>query len=426
MPALTRKFLSDPANLDLGGKRERVIFDDDVTGFALRVRVGGSIRWVFQFRDKISGKPFKKTIGDVRALSPDEARTEARKLWALVELGQNPAVAKRNAKADAKVTMGSLIDKYLADKRSEGIRPRTYAAIKEHLAPRASGLKQYWQPFLDKPVSQITRQMINNRMRDMIVETVAADGTTTFVRGIRSAEKARKVLHAFFEWAIREGVIPNDINPVSKARQPKSDQYRENNERNLSMDELVQVWRACGDDDFGRIVKLLILTGKRRDEIAGLRWSEINFANGYIRLPRERIKNGNHPKAQDDFVPITEQMLRVVHSVPRRANNDYLFGRAGYTGFSHGKAALDTQVVIPAWKLHDLRRTFASRIADQLDVLPHLVEALLNHIKKGLEGVYNKAEYMKQKRDALILWGEYVDELVSAELPKVVPIQKAA
>jgi hypothetical protein len=111
---------------------------------------------------------------------------------------------------------------------------------------------------------------------------------------------------------------------------------------------------------------------------------------------------------------------------PRRENNDYLFGRAGYTGFSCGKAALDTQVAIPAWKLHDLRRTFASRIADQLDVLPHLVEALLNHIKKGLEGVYNKAEYMKQKREALIRWGDHVEALVSAELPKVVPISKAA
>ena len=322
--------------------------------------------------------------------------------------------------------MGSLIDKYLADKRSEAIRPRTYAAIKDHLAPRAPGLKRYWQPLLDKPISQITRQMVNDQMREMIVETVAVDGTTTLVRGIRSAEKARKVLHAFFEWAIREGVVPNDINPVTKARQPKSDQYRENNERNLSMDELVQVWKACGDDDFGRIVKLLILTGKRRDEIADLRWSEIDFANGYIRLPRERIKNGNHPKAQDDLVPLTKQMLAVIYSVPRRANNDYLFGRSGFTGFSTSKAALDAQVAIPAWKLHDLRRTFASRIAEELDVLPHLVEALLNHIKKGLEGVYNKAEYMTQKRDALIRWGEFLDAKLGVEPANVVPMAKLA
>ena len=268
--------------------------------------------------------------------------------------------------------------------------------------------------------------MVNDQMRDMIVATVAVDGTTTLVRGIRSAEKARKVLHAFFEWAIREGVVPNDINPVTKARQPKSDQYRENNERNLSMDELVQVWRACGADDFGRVVKLLILTGKRRDEIADLRWSEIDFANGYIRLPRERIKNGNHPKAQDDLVPLTRQMLAVIYSVPRRANNDYLFGRSGFTGFSTSKATLDTQTAIPAWKLHDLRRTFASRIADELDVLPHLVEALLNHIKKGLEGVYNKAEYVAQKRDALTRWGEFLDAKLCVEPANVVPMAKLA
>jgi integrase len=131
-------------------------------------------------------------------------------------------------------------------------------------------------------------------------------------------------------------------------------------------------------------VRLLILTGQRREEIGRLRWSEITEAT--IRLPPERTKN----KRQHE-IPLAPQAQAIIKRQSRQG--EFVFGKAGFTQWTDAKAALDRRVALEPWRLHDLRRTCATGMAE-LGVLPHLIEAVLNHVsghKAGIAGVYNRA-----------------------------------
>jgi integrase len=148
--------------------------------------------------------------------------------------------------------------------------------------------------------------------------TVAAQlGTLVDVNGPAAARRARNVLSAFFAWAMREGLTEN--NPVIGTSRPYD---RGGRERVLSESELTQVWHAAGDDHYGTIVKLLILTGLRREEIGGLRWSEVDLAARLIQLPPRRSKNG-----RAHIVPLSDPAITLLRAVPRRADRDLVFVR---------------------------------------------------------------------------------------------------
>jgi integrase len=169
----------------------------------------------------------------------------------------------------------------------------------------------------------------------------------------------------------------------------------------------------------GAIVRLVILTGQRREEIGGLRWSEIDVSKGLIALPGERTKNH---RPQD--VPLTDTAAAVIAGCRRRQDRDLIFGEGigAYQGWSKSKAALDKSIAKKAgengrvgpWRLHDIRRTVSMRMSD-LGVLPHVVEAVLNHVsghKAGVAGTYNRSVYGPEKRAALELWTKHVLTLV--------------
>src|SRR5262249_50074359 len=158
------------------------------------------------------------------------------------------------------------------------------------------------------------------------------------------------------------------------------------------------------EGDFGNIVKLLMLSGQRRSEIGGLRWSEIDLREGQINLPGERTKNG-HPH----FVPLSEPVRTILSAQPRI--RDQVFGRGysaeGFAGWSAAKAALDERLPdMPHWSLHDLRRTMATGMGE-LGVQPHIIEAAINHQsghKAGVAGTYNRANYHAERKMALDKW----------------------
>jgi integrase len=229
-----------------------------------------------------------------------------------------------------------------------------------------------------------------------------------------------------FNWAMREGFdIP--ANPVFGTNRPAEPKSRQ---RVLTDGELAEIWFACRDDDHGRIIKLLALTGQRRDEIGGMRWSEIDEDKKLWTIPGFRTKNH-----REHIVPLSDSALVLVAASPRRTDRDYVFGdgprrnggdERGFSGWSKAKAALDQRILevrqqtdpkakrLP-WRLHDLRRTCATVMADRLGVLPYLVEAVLNHVsghKAGVAGVYNRAQYEGEVRDALKRWAEHVKTIV--------------
>jgi integrase len=209
-----------------------------------------------------------------------------------------------------------------------------------------------------------------------------------------------------FAWIMKEGVVLPRGNPAAftnkRAEQPR--------DRVLSNTELKLVWWAVNDDDYGRIVKLLILTGARAEEISGLQWSEID--NGSINLPGSRTKN-----KRAHVVPLTEPAKAIIASMERGKRTN-VFGRddSGFYGWSKCKTRLDQKLgdAVAPWRIHDLRRSAVTHMAE-LGVQPHIIEAVINHAsghKASVAGIYNRATYDKEKREALNLWAEHVMALV--------------
>jgi integrase len=224
---------------------------------------------------------------------------------------------------------------------------------------------------------------------------------------------------------MRQGVA--DVNPVLGTSKPADERPRD---RVLTDEELVTIWHVCRDDDYGRILRLLILTGQRRVEVGDARRSEIDFDARRWRLPASRTKNG-----QPHEVPLSDAAASLFRSAGRDGR-DLLFGRdeaAGYGGWSAAKRALDKRISdggskLESWHLHDIRRTVATRMAE-LGVMPHVVEAVLNHIsghKAGVAGVYNRALYAAEKRQALNRWAEHVTALVSGRASNVVALRPSS
>jgi integrase len=181
------------------------------------------------------------------------------------------------------------------------------------------------------------------------------------------------------------------------------------------------VWAALGADQFGDILRLLILTGQRREEIGGLRWSEVDFERALIVLQPARTKNKRLHE-----IPLSPQARAILERQPKR-RRELIFGRGegGFSGWSVGKARLDRHLLatrqeagakpMPDWRLHDLRRTAATGMAD-LGVLPHIVEAVLNHVsghRTGVAGIYNRARYETEMRDALERWADHVARITA-------------
>jgi integrase len=221
-----------------------------------------------------------------------------------------------------------------------------------------------------------------------------------------SADRARAALSTFFAWAIGEGLC--ETNPVVGTN--KHFDGERSRDRVLTDRELAVIWQALPDSDYGAIVRLLILTGQRREEIGALRWSEVDLEAREIALPPVRNKNG-----RPHDIPLSDQALSILKSRPARASRDLVFGNGprgrdgearscGFQGWAKAKLALDQQISsVDPWRLHDVRRTVATRMAE-LGVQPHVVEAVLNHVsghKAGVAGVYNRSSYAHEKREAL-------------------------
>jgi len=157
-----------------------------------------------------------------------------------------------------------------------------------------------------------------------------------------------------------------------------------------------------------------LLTGQRRTEVGGMRWGEIDRNKATWTIPAGRAKNG-----RQHVMPLAPLALEIIANTPRFVGRDYLFGpRAiGFTSWNRPKQLLDAKLGdrVEAWTLHDLRRTFCTRLAD-LGVLPHVIEAAVNHYsghRAGVAGVYNRSSYEKEVRAAMATWADHVSALVS-------------
>jgi integrase len=393
------------------GKTDALYFDDTVPGLALRVRAGGKKSWVFQYR--IGNKQRRLAFGTASALTPHEARKRAAHLHAEVKLGRDPSGDKSKARARASETFGAILPLFLA-RQEERLRPRAFVEVGRHLKHHAKRLHHL-------PLAEIARRDVAG-----VLTAVAAQLSGA------SANRVRSSLSAVFSWCIREGLL--DSNPAAWTER-REEVART---RLLTGDELREIWAALRDDAYGDIVRLLVLCGARREEIGGLRRSEVNLDKGLIVLPPERTKN--HREFE---IVLSPPALAILKSRPRLtwpdgSSCEFVFGR-GVRGFSDwvgAKADLDQRIMaarkakpvdaMPAWTLHDIRRLVSTTLHDRLGVAPHVAESILGHVghKSGVAGRYNLATYRSEKAAALALWAEHVLSVVEGRKSKIVTMQR--
>jgi integrase len=326
------------------GKVDHIIWDDTMPGFGIRIR-GDAKRWVVQYR--VGRQQRREALGDTRKVSLEDARKVARKRFAQVELGVDPGAERAQADARA-LTLAVVITRYLDAKRGVS-RPSTFKAAERYFAV-------HWKPLRNRPLDAIKRADIAARLQELVK-----------VHGRTSAARARDYLSALFSWSMREGLC--EANPVLVTNDPTEGIL--SRDRVLNDDEVRAIWNAAGDHDSGRIVKLLLLTGCRREEIGGLRWSEVSLDTGILTIPGTRTKNRHTLE-----LTLPTMAIDILQSVSRRDGRDYVFGHRGgpFSGWSAAKLRLDARITIAtgkplaAWRLHDLRRTMRTGLGRVIEV----------------------------------------------------------
>jgi integrase len=377
---------------------EIIAFDNALPGFGVRKRHHkNSASYLFQY--KIGAKHRRMTLGKCSAIDCETARKHAEKLYARVKLGEDPAGAKAESRSRAAETFGQCVKTYLAWQCPQ-VRARTFADIERHLTKNLA------------PLHSLHIGNVDRRAIALQLNRLAATAPV-------QANRTRASLSRFFNWAAGEGLVESNAAQLTN----KIDEGGAR-DRHLSETEIRTLWSALPGGDYSDIVKLLLLTGQRRNEIADLQWSEVDFERGIIELAPERTKNHRR-----HTIPMPDMVRDILQARPRREDRALVFGNGtgGFSGWSQAKARLDDAAKIPAWRIHDLRRTTATQMAE-LGVQPHVIEAVLNHVsghKAGVAGIYNRSTYEGEKAQALTRWAERVAAIVEGRKSRVVPLKTA-
>ncbi|HEV7691568.1 MAG TPA: tyrosine-type recombinase/integrase [Hyphomonadaceae bacterium] len=370
---------TDPTirNLPPPVKGQRSFWDENLSGFGIRVSQGGTRTWIVM--DPRAKVRTHETIGRYPVISLADARTEAKRRLAEATLGKH---------RPRSVTWSKGLDEYLKVVEAR-CKPGTYLEYKR--------LLQKYFKFGDTRLAELSPHDLHKKLN----RVSGSEGRHAFV-----------AVRAFLNWAYKKHYV--DVSPLSRMEVPQGSTPRE---RVLTDEELAKIWRACGDEAFGVIVKLLILTGQRRGEIAYL--SPCMIGEDRITLPSWLTKN-----SREHAIPLQAEAAQLLKQFEGAKAKEPILGvRVGdalkaFSAWGKSKKALDKACGVSDWTLHDLRRTFASGLAAQGVLLP-VIERLLNHVSGsfgGIVGVYQRYDFMPEMRTAMARWETKVLELTSADL----------
>jgi integrase len=326
-----------------------------------------------------------------------ELRLEAKRGRDVVAERREELAARREKSRAERARSGRLLGKvvglYLADAETK-LRPATMRETRRYLQTVLAPLHDHDADTLDV------------RAVASVLATVAQE------RGRTSANRARAYLSACLSFGVATGLLERNI--LIGTKRPQPEQQRD---RVLDEAELSAVWLASDPStDYGAIVRLLVLTGQRREEVGAMRWSELDLDRGLWTMQGERTKNH-----RAHVVPLSAQAVALLADRKRVGERDAVFGRSvngtGFAGWSARKHDLDASVALPEWRLHDLRRSVVTGMAE-IGIAPQVIEAVVNHIsghKAGVAGVYNKAAYLPERRAALQRWADHLEGIVAGE-----------
>ena len=384
-----------------------VTWDDLVPGLGQRIQAGKK-SWIVRYR--VAGVQRQKTLpGTLRRA---DARKQATAIRAAavegkdrVAEGRATAAERRKAELEERGRrerrLGKLVDLYL-----EALAAGPLPGKKKRLAPRTvTEIRRYLRDVW-KPLHEHDAQTLDSRTVSARLARVRAQ------RGATASLRALAYLSTCLSYGMSIHLLTRNV--AFEVTKPAAENVRD---RALADQELITVWNAADPaTDYGSILRLLILTGQRREEVGGMRWSELNLAKRTWSLPGNRTKN-----KRPHLVPLSTQAMAILTDRTRSEGSTHVFGRddTGFSGWSKSKERLDKVLgdSVAQWWLHDLRRSCVTGMCE-IGVAPHVVEAIVNHIsghKAGVAGVYNRATYAEEKAKALQRWADHVEELVRGE-----------
>lgn len=353
------------------------LWDGSLKHFGVRINAGGAKSFIV-----LLGSGRRQAIGRYPTISVAQARDKAKIILAERALGKH---------RPNNITWKKALELYLEAVRVKN-RPHTH-----HEYSRT--LKSYF-PFGDKKLADITKQDISQKLA-RLKETPSQQ------------KHAAIYLKVFFNWAIAEEYV--ETNPLQSYKQGKPSRRK----RVLTDAELRAVWNASYKIEglFGTIVRLIILTGQRRGEIAALLRSFYSHNQQTVTLPGELTKN--HLEHTFPVGPMASQTIMAQIGSPTRRGSDYLFPsrtsiERPFNGWSKCKNELDELASIPHWTLHDIRRTFRTNLG-RLKVRPDIAERLVNHAsaRTEMEETYDLYTYLPEMRDAMERWEAFIHELTT-------------
>ena len=365
-------------------------WDDQLKGFGVKVTPKGKKSFLVQYRPGGRGTPTRKVyLGPYGTLTLHQARTEATRILGQRAEGRDPAAERRDEKRKARTdrvpdVLQEFFEKHVVNNRT---REEIERALRRDVEPE-------WRT---RTIHEIARKDVIR-----LIEKIEQRGSPVM------AKRLLAYLGKFFNWCVsRDYLSVSPCEGVSTSHREKS------RDRILSDDEIKAIIEAARDMTgvFGSIIELLFLTAQRRREVAQMTWDEIDFDNALWTIPGERAKND---KRHD--VHLSDQAIDVLKRMPKIG--DYVFtsnGTAPFSGFSKSKRQLDELSGVTDWRLHDIRRTATSGMA-RLGITPHVADKILNHQSgtiSGVAAVYQRHEFLDERKTALIAWGRYVDAILN-------------
>ena len=404
--------------------------DGLLVGLYLVVQPSGAKSFAVRYR--YAGQPRKLTLGAFPAVSLEVARAIGAKALRAAAEGRDPAKEKQAAKGDAKRQAAEeirgkrdlfenvareFIERHAMKQNRETTWRETARILGFKPDPDNAGKLLVVEPQKGKPPTVL--QLWNGRkVQDITKRDVITLLDTVRDRAPVMANRNLAAVRKLFNWCLARDII--QVSPCTLIDPPALESSRD---RILSDDELRLVWNAAGSDGrpFEPLVKLLVLTGQRLGEVAGMRWSEIDFKDRLWIIPAERVKNGERHE-----VPLSDAAIAIISALPRIKTAE---GAVFTTrSFSRAKTRLDGAILAAMpkgakapepWVFHDLRRTLASGMA-RLGIQLPVIEKVMNHTSgsfRGIVGVYQRHSFAEEKRAALAAWASHVESVVSGKTP---------
>jgi integrase len=375
-------------------KSDEVYWDAGCPGFGVKVTPKGRKVFIVLYRTGGAGSKLRKyTIGPYGRVTLHQARVAAQKVFAAKLDGRDPAAEKREAKRRVVADrVEHLLEMFIAQRLSQN---RSRGEISRLLR------REVGRPWAGRSIHEIAK-------RDVVEVVTAIEQRGAPV----AANKTLKSIKTFLRWCVGRAVL--DQSPAEKVPLPAKEVARD---RVLDDEELARVILAARQigGPYSGIVELLALTGQRREEVARLQWEELDLARRIWTIPKSRTKN-----AKAHVVHLSEQALAAVKRVDARGPLVFsLLGTKPFQEFSRAKRELDQLSGVTGWRVHDLRRTCVSGMA-RLGVAPHVADKILNHQTgtiSGVAAVYQRHEFLAERRAALDLWGAHVSQLLK-EIPQ--------